>query len=79
MYLVKQARVRGTAGFTSSTGGLGHVPEGEQDPPSLPGNLGPCMKPRGVYQLSLETQAWVRVPLGSTSSAGHLTLVSEGP
>ena len=53
------------------------MPEGQQGPPVVPGDSGQALKARGVDQLSLATRAWVRLPVGSTSSPGRLALVSE--
>ena len=51
--------------------------KGQQRPPVVPGDSGPCLKARGVDQLSLAPRAWVRLPVGCTSSPGRLALLSE--
>ena len=53
--------------------------KGQQRPPVVPGDSGPCLKDRGVDQHSLATRACVRGPEGSTSSSGHLALGFQDP
>ena len=87
--------VRGIAVPISGPGRTGPVPEGLQcrqnipgnsgsgprssGRPAVPGDPGPCLRARGVDQMSQVTSARLRVPAGSTSCPGCLRPGSEGP
>jgi len=68
---------RGLGGDQMSLATRTHA-EGTGGRPRLPGDLGPCPRPRGVNQMSRATWARLRVPAGSTRCPGCLGPGSEG-
>ena len=71
--------VCGQSGSTSSPRRLRSGSEGPRGHKAVPGDSGPAQRACRVDLLSRSTCACLQEPAGSTSCAGGLALVSEGP